>query len=415
MNKFWVVLSHTFTSNVKTKSFKWITIITALLVVLVFNIPTFIDLFNKEKAATQIGIVDLSQHVFAALDEQLQVFSPGKYTLRPFNSEDEAKQGLDQGDIEGYLLINQSPGGLIAGIYKAVKVNDMGLISPLEQGLNQVQFRSVADTIGLTGEQIAQLFQKVSLERIALGENAKSDEEIVQSIVLVYILLFAIYFAVMMFGNMIAMEVAKEKSSRVMEILISSVHPIYQLFGKILGTALLGIFQFTIFFAAGYISMQFGSKTVDLGDMKIDFSNLPISTIVYAIVFFILGYFLYATLAAMFGSIVSRIEELQQIMTPMTLLIVAGFILAMTGLTTPDAVYIKITSFIPFFAPMIMFLRIGTSDPALWEIVSAIGLLVATIIFFAIVATKVYRGGVLMYGKSASLKDLKKAMTVYKQ
>lgn len=414
MNKFWVVLTHTFTSNVKTKSFIWTTIITALLVALVFNIPTFIGLFDKDKA-TEIGVVDQTHLVFSEFDEQLQAFSPGKYHLSQFDSEEAARQGLDNGDIEGYVLIHQTADGLISGAYKAIKVNDMSLISPIEQALNQIQFRSVADQIGLNMEQTTLLFQKVNFERVPLGENAKSDEELVQSIVLVYILLFAIYFAVMMFGNMIAMEVAKEKSSRVMEILISSVHPIKQLFGKILGTALLGIFQFAIFFAAGYISMQFGSKTVALGEMKIDFSTIPISTIVYAIVFFILGYFLYATLAAMFGSIVSRIEELQQMMTPMTLLIVAGFVLAMTGLTTPDAMYIKITSFIPFFSPMLMFLRIGTSDPAIWEIILSIGLLIVTIVFFAILSAKVYRGGVLMYGKSASLKDLKKAMAVHKQ
>lgn len=200
-----------------------------------------------------------------------------------------------------------------------------------------------------------------------------------------------------------------------MEILISSVHPIVQLFGKIVGTALLGIFQLFVFVAAGFISMQFGSKTVNLGGLSVDFSDLPISTIVYAIVFFILGYLLFAMIAAMLGSIVSRIEELQQIMTPMTLLIVAAFMLAMFGLSTPDALYIKITSFIPFFTPMIMFLRIGTSDPTTWEILLSIGLLIATIILLAYYAAKVYRGGVLMYGKTASLKDLKKAMSVHKE
>ncbi len=414
MNKFWIVCSHTFMSNAKTKSFIWTTLITALLVIAVFNIPTFISLFDKNKEAEQIGVVDASSQVFTPFKEQLDVFFAGKYALTPFATEEEAKQSLDEGKVSSYVLIEQSEDGTISGIFKALKVNDTSIVSALEQALNQVQFRAIAGNIGLTDAQAVQLFKMVSLDRVPLSENAKSEEELIQSVVLVYILLFAIYFAVMMYGNMIAMEVAKEKSSRVMEILISSVHPIVQLFGKILGTALLGIFQLAVFAAAGFISMQFGSKKVDLGGLQVDFSNLPISTIVYAVVFFILGYLLFAMIAAMLGSIVSRIEELQQIMTPMTLLIVVAFMLAMFGLTTPDALYIKITSFIPFFTPMIMFLRIGTSDPALWEIILSIGLLAATIVLLAYFAAKVYRGGVLMYGKTASLKDLKKAMTVHK-
>lgn len=402
-------------SNAKTKSFKWTTAITALMVLFVFNLPTIISFIDKENEATSVGVVSPSEQIVSALDAQLQALSPNKYELQSFASEVEAKQYLDEEKIKSYLLLEQSADGTITGTYKAPKVNDSSAITPIEQALNQVQFRSIAGNIGLSEQQAYQLFKTVNLERVPLAENAKSEEEIVQSVVLVYILLFAIYGSVIMFGNMVAMEVAKEKSSRVMEILISSVHPIAQLFGKILGTALLGIFQMAIFIVVGFISMQFGSKKVALGDMMVDFSTIPITTIVYAVLFFILGYLLFSTMAAMLGSIVSRIEELQQMLTPMTLLIVVAFILAMTGLNAPDATYIKITSFIPFFTPMIMFLRIGVSDPALWEILLSIGLLICTIVVVAFFAAKVYRGGVLMYGKSASFKDLKKAMAVHKE
>lgn len=413
MNKFWVVFSHTFVSNVKTKSFLISTIITGLMVLVIFNLPNIISLFDHNDA-TPIGVVDQSGHVYADVDAQLKVFSTNKYELQAYSSEEGARSALNDGRIDAYIVIDQAADGTIIGSFKAPKINDTTIISTLEQALNQVQFRTIAGNIGLTGEQTLQLFKTVTLDRVPLNENAKSEEELIQSVVLVYILLFAIYFSVMMFGNMVAMEVAKEKSSRVMEILISSVNPIAQLFGKILGTAFLGIFQLAVFISIGFISMQFGSKTVNLGNMMIDFSTIPIATVIYAVIFFILGYLLFATLAAMLGSIVSRIEELQQVLMPMTLLIVVAFILAMTGLSTPDAGYIKVTSFVPFFAPMIMFLRIGTSDPATWEILVSIGLLIGMIIVMAFFAAKVYRGGVLMYGKSASFKDIKRAMDVHK-
>ena len=89
------------------------------------------------------------------------------------------------------------------------------------------------------------------------------------------------------------------------------------------------------------------------------FQNIPASTIIYAVIFFILGYFLYATLAAFLGSLVSRIEDVQQMITPMTMLVVAGFMIAMFGLNQPDTTFITITSYIPFFTPMLMFMRVG--------------------------------------------------------
>lgn len=413
MNKFWIVLSHTFLSNVKQKSFIIMTVIIALLVAVVFNLPNIISLFDKEKVK-HVGVVDHSKQLFSSFDQQIRANAAGKVQLIELADEDSAKSELEEKKVVGYVVLDLLQDGSLTGSFKAMKVNNSELTSQLEQALNQVQFRLMATNLGLTEQQAAQLFKQVQLEKIPLDKNAKSEEEIVQSTVLVYILLFALYFAMIMFGNAVAMEVAKEKSSRVMEILISSVHPIAQLFGKIVGTALLGIFQFAVFIAVGYISLQFGNKTIDLGDMIVDFSDIPPSTVFYAVLFFILGYLLFSTIAAMLGSLVTRIEELQQMIMPLTLIIVAGFLISMYGLTTPDASYIVVTSFIPVFTPMIMFLRIGLSDPAVWEIVLSIGILIVTIIFTAILSAKVYRGGVLMYGKSASFKDLKKALAVHK-
>jgi ABC-2 type transport system permease protein len=200
--------------------------------------------------------------------------------------------------------------GSVSATYKGMKVNDSSIISQLEQGLNQTQFRLKSKELGLTEQQAAQLFEPIDLEKVALDENAKSEEELVQSTVIVYLLLFAIYFAVLMFVNIVAMEVVKEKSSRVMEILVSSVNPIAQMFGKILGVALLGIFQFSVYITIGFITLQFGNKAVEVGDMTVDFSNIPLATVIYALIFFLLAYLLYATIAAMLASLVSLIGSI---------------------------------------------------------------------------------------------------------
>jgi ABC-2 type transport system permease protein len=413
MNKFFIVLWHTFLSNVKSKSFIITTLVTALLVVVLFSLPSIISFFDKEEIK-QIGVIDSSNAIYEPLRGVMLTNNSQGIELVPVSDDDRAKQEVEQGSLDGYIIVHSIDQGTISATYKAMKVNNSGLISQLEQALNQVQFRMKATNLGLSEQEANQLFQPMSLERIPLSETAKSEEEIIHSTVLVYILLFAIYFAIMMFGNMVAMEVIKEKSSRVMEILVSSVHPIAQMFGKILGIAMLGILQFSIYIAIGAIAMQFGDKAVSLGDMTIDFSTLPISTVVYAVVFFILAYLLYATIAAMLASLVSQVEDMQ-IITPLNIVIIAAFMIAMFGLSKPEAPFIIVTSFIPVFTPMIMFLRIGIADPALWEILLSIGLLIASIIAMAIFAAKVYRGGVLMYNNGASLKDLKKAISLHKK
>ncbi len=412
MNKFFIVLSHTFLTNVRTKSFKLTTILTAIFILVAFNLPTILSNFDSDDT-TRIGFIDQTKAVYPLYQEQMSMADQNMEIIE-LKDEEEAKQELTQGKIKGYLIINEVQEGKINATYKSFTISESGLINKLEAGLNQVQFRLLALNIGLSAEQATKLFQSVTLDRIPLDEQAKSEEEMIQSTALVYLLLFAMYFSVLMYGNMVATEVAKEKSTRIMEILISSVNPVTQMFGKIIGIALLGLFQAGIFVIIGYISMQFGEKSVELGGMMLDFSNIPAGTIVYAIVFFLLGYLLFATLSAMLGSLVNKIEELNQMVTPLNFIIIIAFMLAMFGLGNPKSIIIIIASYIPVFTPMIMFLRVGLDYPAMWEIVLSIAILIITIIGLAFLAAKVYRGGVLMYGKGASLKDIKKALTFHK-
>jgi ABC-2 type transport system permease protein len=188
------------------------------------------------------------------------------------------------------------------------------------------------------------------------------------------------------------------------------------MFGKILGIGLLSLTQLAVLLSIGYFSIKRNMSSLEGGFFDaFGFGNISLSTIAYAVIFFILGYFLYATLAAFLGSLVSRIEDVQQMITPMTLLVVAGFMIAMFGLGKPDSPFIVITSYIPFFTPMIMFLRVGMLNIPVWESVLGISILMATIIFLAVFGARVYRGGVLMYGKSNSFKDIKKALQLTKK
>lgn len=273
-----------------------------------------------------------------------------------------------------------------------------------------------AEELSLNGEQVQTLFTPIQFEQKNVSPSAKSEDELNQARVLVYVLMFVIYLSVIMYSSMIAMDVANEKSSRVMEILISSVSPVKHMFAKVLGIGSLGIVQILIYGLAGFVALKTSATEVPGGFSDFfSFSDLNVGTLFYAAVFFLLGYFLYATLAALLGSLVSRVEDVQQMIMPMTLLIVAAFIIAMTGLGNPEIGYLKYASYFPFFAPLVMFLRVGMLDLPMWEPLLSIAIMLVTIFVLGWFGARVYKGGVLMYGPSRSLKDIKKAIQLGKE
>lgn len=411
LNKFWVVLSHTYFSKLKSKTFIITTLIIGLLLFGLSNFQKIIDVFDKSDKTQTVAVI-ADDELFALYDQQLQAVNKDVQVEQFSGTEKEAENKVLEDEYFGYLLLSLNNEQLPEGVLKAKSLTNSKVNDALQQALQQLKVSIATNQIGLSSEQISKLYQPVKFEQVALEKNAKTAEELNQARGLVYVLLFFIYMSVIMYANMIAMEVATEKSSRVMEILISSASPVQQMFGKIIGVALVSITQIIALLAIGYMSLKQNISQLSGVFEYFGFDNIQVVTIGYGILFFLLGYLLFATMAAVLGSLVSRIEDAQQIVTPMTLLVVAAFMIAMFGLGNPESPFITITSFIPFFAPMIMFLRVGMLTIPVWQISLSIGLLVLTIILMAVFGAKVYKGGVLLYGKSSSLKDIKKALTL---
>lgn len=331
-------------------------------------------------------------------------------------SEDEVTKQVKDESLDGMLIIKRDEKGTISGTYKALTISDESTYQTLQQALTQTKTAVGTAELGVSQETISSLYAPVTVGQKALKEGAKSEEELGQTVGLVYIMLFVIYFSVIMYASMIAMEVATEKSSRVMEILISSMPPIQQMFAKLLGIGLVGITQLAIIIGAGSLSLKLNQKSETASSVGgfLNLTDVSATTVIYAVIFFLLGYFLYATLAAFLGSVVSRIEDVQQTITPMTLLVVAGFMIAMFGLNAPDAGFITVTSFIPFFTPMIMFLRVGMLDIPFWQAAVGIGITLLTIVILAVIGARIYKGGVLIYGNSSAFKAIKQALRLAK-
>jgi ABC-2 type transport system permease protein len=364
-------------------------------------------------------VLDESNQLTPLLTQQISS-KDNEIDLIPYEkSENNATQEVMEGKYDGLLHIKISDENLPIATFKANTVTDANWINDIQQALQQVKIMLATKQLGLNPAEVAKVYEPVPFEKIALEKGAKSEEELDAARGIVYILLFLIYFAVIFYGTMISTEVATEKSSRVMEILISSVSPVTQMFGKIFGIAALGLTQFTLILTAGYVGMKTrppkengaASNFIEF----ISFDELPVVTVIYALVFFMLGFLLYATLLAVLGSLVNRVEEANQVVSPVIILMVVGFMIAMSGLGNPSTSFIQVTSYIPFFSPMIMFLRVGMLDVPLLEILLSIAILIGTTIVLAVIGARIYSGGVLMYGNAMSFKNIKKAIQITKK
>ncbi len=409
------MVAHTYTNKIKTKSFIITTLLTVLILFGLSNITTIIDTFSNDDGPKNFAVLDQTENLYPVFERNLEVNGVPFKVEKAATSESALKNQVLEEELDGFIILAYDENQFPTATVKTLSITDQEVFTQIEQVLQQSKLEIGRERLGIESDELTQLFQPVEVNKVALENNAKSEEELNQARGLVYVLLFVIYFSVIFYASMIATEVATEKSSRVMEILISSVSPVKQMFAKLIGIGLVSITQMVIILVGGYLSIQ--SKFEDLNTVTggfLGFTELPLSTFIYAGIYFLLGYFLFATLAAFLGSLVSRIEDAQQLISPMIFIIVGAFMIAMFGLSNPDTTFITISSYIPFFTPMIMFLRVGMLNIPAWEIGLSFVILIASITLLAIFGARVYKGGVLIYGKSSSFKDLKRALLMSK-
>ena len=416
-------------NKVRTKSFIVSTLIFALLITIGINIPYFIQLFSGDKAdgPAKIGLVYEQEERLA--EELTQVMSglETDYELVKYDTLDETALNKDIADgiIEGYIRFEAQEGSNFpAVIYSSEdEAIDPMLQSTLQAALQGPKTRSVVDGLTLTDEQINEINTPVQINAQSVsnpesgGENgAPVEEENHNAInyVVVYVLVILFFVTLMGTGNMIASEVTTEKSSRIMEILITSVSPLSQMFGKVIGMFLLGLSQIAAFGVVVAVNLMLPHNIDALSSLNLDLGAIDPMLLVFGLIFYVFGYFLYAVIYAAVGSIVSRTEDLGQAIMPITMLSLAAFYVAIFSLGAPNSMLMKVASYIPFISPTSMIVRIGLGDPPLWEILVSLVILVVSIFALGWLSAKIYRTGVLMYGKRPSFKELAKAMKAYK-
>jgi len=420
VSKLGSVIRFTFWSQARTKGFKIGTIFFIVLITIGIHLPLIIQAFNFG-GTDKVGVLPTTSELPAVLqqfyagqeDPEIEILMLEDQGSAEAN-EQLARQMMFDGDLEGYLVFPEQESGmrLVAAAEYRSKDAGSSLQQELQYTLQNIRMNMVAQQLELSSEEFVELNQPFVIQGVHVSEkdDGKSEAEIGVTIIFVFVMLSMLFGSTFGGGAMVATEVSAEKSSRVMEILITSVKPLVQMFGKVIGVFLIGLVQLIIYAAAVIVNLLLPHNRDAFAAFDIDLSALSIALLVYFIVFYLIGYFAYAVMFAAAGSIVSRTEDVNQVISPIMIISMITFYVAIFSVSNAGALYVEILSFVPLFTPVLMFLRIGLSDPALWEVVLAIGINIAFILVVGWIAAKVYRAGVLMYGKRPAFKEVWKAM-----
>jgi ABC-2 type transport system permease protein len=208
-----------------------------------------------------------------------------------------------------------------------------------------------------------------------------------------------------MYGMTVMRSIIQEKTTRIIEVLLSAANPFQIMAGKILGLGSVSFTQYLIWALFGMILLVFGAQVMPVSAEAFSFSPM---ILFYFVLFYVLGYFLFASMYAGVGAVTNNDQEAQQLATPITFMLIIPIILISFMVKNPDSTVVQVLSYIPFFSPIIMFARINLASPPLIEIWASIIILIITIIFMIWIVSKIFRIGILMYGKRPTLPEIAK-------
>ena len=429
MGKFTLITSREYLNKITNKTFILSTLLTPLFIAAIVFFIGWLTSVNNERIKT-ISVVDNTGYIY----DKIKSSSSIKYEFLGDFSLEEAKIISDTKSDYGLLYINnlESPKSIADSITFISEEASLTIINNIESQLEKILTNENFKIEGIDIEKINSKKIYVNLlQETFQGEKTTKSDGLVKYI-FGFVLGMLLYMFIFVYGSMIMMSVIEEKTNRIIEIVVSSVKPFYLMTGKIIGTSLAGLTQFIVwgvlfFIFTSIISSIFGiSSTYEDSQIVLNasqdstvssaalgmisaFINLPLTNIMIAFVLYFLGgYLLYASIFAAIGAAVDNQTDAQQFLMPITIiLIVALYVGMLTVPEDPNGIVAQIFSFVPLTSPIVMMMRIPHGVPLIEQIISVL-ILFLSVILIIWIAAKIYRIGILMYGKKPSYKELMK-------
>ena len=410
MKQFGKILKFELNGYFKNKAFLGITIFLLVAVVIAMFIPNITALFESEDADGD-GIADMPVMLIYSENASLASISQ-QYFASAFvgynvklaeGTLDDVKSAVSSGDVECAFVMNS------ASSYTYF-VNNLSMYDVNAEMANSVlqevyRYNAMVEN-GLTPEQAGEIMAvQIESNTEVLGKDQ------MQNFFYTYIMIFALYFVILLYGQMVANNVATEKSSRAMELLVTSAKPTSMMFGKVIATCIAGATQLIAVFGTAILCYNINKDALSNPIFASIFS-IPGELLGYMLLFFVLGFFMYAFMYGAVGSVVSKLEDVGTMTLPINFMFIATFAVVMSSMGTGDMenMMMKICSFIPFTSPVAMFTRICMSTVPWYEILISVLVLLGSTIAIGFISAKIYRVGVLLYGTRPKFKDLLKTV-----
>lgn len=407
MNKFWVIVNQVYKKNVKSIGFLVMMLSPIIMLGIIAAIIYFVS--RMEMAVPEIAIFSESSEI----TETLQVENDYYVTNTEIETQADAENAMSEGDLDGYLVVNVQNNQLFAQYMHLSdsETLDMAYINNLLSGL---QLNQQATELGLSPEAIQTLLQPPVIQTNTIsfdeGEIIEGDQlEMGLRIGAAYAICIAIFMFIMTYSSIIAEEIASEKGTRIMEVILSSVTSTTHFFGKLVAIFLICLTQIAFYAVIIGIALQleFVQELIPAG---LNLGSLLSGIVGTALFYFVIGIFLYAVIAAFLGSLVTKIEDVSKAVTPIVFVALAGFYGGMFALASTTHPVIKIGSHIPFFTPFIMPFRIAAETVSNTEIGISMAVMIVFTILITFVSLMLYRSNVLIYSDSGMFKTIQTSL-----
>jgi ABC-2 type transport system permease protein len=428
MKKFLAVVKREYVARVRAKMFIVSTILLPIVMLLFGLVPALV--LNIKTPPVRVAVVDQTGKMYARLQEDsgeddsdvTNDLTTGRSGFRRVGavnfafeevavanrSLEEIRANLDRRltarELDAYIML--PPDFLTHARAEFFNSNpgDVFSVQALQSILDRAMREQRLIDANVDTRTRQELSKPVELNAVKIGSDGQ-QRDARASFALVFGIGFVMYLAILMYGQIILGAVIEEKETRIAEILFSSVRPFTLMMGKLVGVSLVALTQLTIWATAFTAFAVMGVSVLSSRGLPAGIPRIPLSHYIYFVLFFLLGYFIYATIYALVGSMVTTAQEGGQLAIPIILILVVSFYLFWPVSRSPDSPLAFWVSMIPFTAPVSMLVRIVTQTPPFWQIALSLLIGFSSVLGIMWVASRVYRVGMLMYGKRASIPE----------
>ncbi|MEE1056794.1 MAG: ABC transporter permease [Acutalibacteraceae bacterium] len=410
MKQFGKILKFEFKNYLTNKVFVGVTIFLVVLISIIMFFPRILEFVDNgedttetEKLPVMLIVSDKEEYSDTIYETFSASFKDYEVKITDIDLEN-IKKEITSGSAECAFVMS----GFTSYTYY---VNNLSMYDTntaiADEALQSIYRMSSMVNSGLSAKEAqAILSTQINHETQTLGKDQA------ENYFYTYIMIFALYMVILLYGQMVATNVATEKSSRAMELLITSAKPTSMMFGKVIASCLAGFIQLVAIFGSAFVFFNINKEYWDKDGIISSIFDIPFELLIYMLIFFVLGFFIYAFMFGAVGSTASKLEDINTSVMPITMLFIISFMVVMfsLGSNTIDTPLMIVCSYIPFTSPVAMFTRIAMSTVPWYEITISIAILVGSVVGIGIISAKIYRVGVLLYGTTPKISSILKSI-----